>query len=168
MEDWFQVSQDLSYLSHVRLVDVLFLDTWRPEERGMAIALYSLAPLLGPCVGPIAGAWIGQRSTWRWVFWASTIADAIVQIMGLFFLKESEYHSDLFPDCIDLWLSAYAPVLLERKAARIRKEMEQDSEKGYQPKVIRTVFESSDRQYVISLFLYWLKLTSIQLETNSD
>lgn len=42
-------------------------DCWRTEERGKAIALYSLAPLLGPVIGPIAGAWIGERTTWRWV-----------------------------------------------------------------------------------------------------
>lgn len=42
-------------------------DCWRPEERGQAIALYSLAPLLGPVVGPVCAAWIAQRSTWRWV-----------------------------------------------------------------------------------------------------
>lgn len=44
---------------------------------------------------------------------------------------------------------AYAPVLLERKAARIRKEMAQDSEKGHPPNIIRTVFETSDRQWVL-------------------
>jgi MFS family permease len=32
-------------------------DCWHREERGKAIAIYSLAPLLGPVVGPIAGAW---------------------------------------------------------------------------------------------------------------
>lgn len=42
-------------------------DLWKPEERGQAIALYSLAPLLGPVIGPTCGAWIAQRSTWRWV-----------------------------------------------------------------------------------------------------
>ena len=42
-------------------------DCWKPEERGKAVALYSLAPLLGPVVGPVAGAWIAERSTWRWV-----------------------------------------------------------------------------------------------------
>lgn len=42
-------------------------DCWRPEERGQAVALYSLAPLLGPVVGPVAGAWVAERSTWRWV-----------------------------------------------------------------------------------------------------
>lgn len=30
---------------------------WAPEERGKAIAIYSLAPLMGPVIGPVAGAW---------------------------------------------------------------------------------------------------------------
>ncbi|KAK7525828.1 MFS multidrug transporter-like protein [Phyllosticta citriasiana] len=80
-------------------------DMFRPEERGKAIAIYSLAPLLGPAVGPIAGGFIAENSTWRWVFWATSIADAIIQISGLFFLQET-----------------YAPVLLNRKAAALRKE----------------------------------------------
>ena len=86
-------------------------DIWRAEERGRAIAIYSLAPLLGPVVGPVCGGWIAERSTWRWVvsascsfcpshfcvlmdssmqFWSTSIADVIVQISGLFFLQESE------------------------------------------------------------------------------
>ncbi|KAK8190222.1 MFS multidrug transporter-like protein [Phyllosticta capitalensis] len=80
-------------------------DMFRPEERGKAIAIYSLAPLLGPAVGPIAGGFIAENTTWRWVFWATSIADALIQIMGLFFLQET-----------------YAPVLLKRKAATLRKE----------------------------------------------
>lgn len=32
-------------------------DTWHPEERGRAIAIYSLAPLLGPVFGPVCGGW---------------------------------------------------------------------------------------------------------------
>jgi MFS family permease len=42
-------------------------DCWDASQRGQAIAVYSLAPLLGPVVGPIAGAWIAEKSTWRWV-----------------------------------------------------------------------------------------------------
>lgn len=41
-------------------------DLWSPDERGMAIAMYSLAPLLGPALGPLLGAWITERTTWRW------------------------------------------------------------------------------------------------------
>ena len=76
--------------AHVQVGGGVLGDCWRPEERGKAVALYSLAPLLGPVVGPIAGAWIAERSTWRWVFWSTTIVDAGIQILGLFFLQESK------------------------------------------------------------------------------
>ena len=42
-------------------------DLFDAEHRGQAIAIYSLAPLLGPVIGPVAGAWIAEKSTWRWV-----------------------------------------------------------------------------------------------------
>ncbi|KAI0636206.1 MFS polyamine transporter [Trametes polyzona] len=102
-------------------------DLWRPEERGQAIALYSLAPLLGPVIGPTCGAWIAQRSTWRWVFWSTTIVDGFIQVLGLFFLKET-----------------FAPILLERKAEQMRKSM--DPEKA-QAREIRTVFDGADRHW---------------------
>lgn len=65
-------------------------DMFQPEERGKALAIYSLAPLLGPALGPIAGAWIAELTTWRWCFWSTTIADALVQLFGIFALQESE------------------------------------------------------------------------------
>lgn len=102
-------------------------DCWRPDERGKAVAIYSLAPLLGPVVGPITGAWIAEYSTWRWVFWSTCIVDAAIQIVGLFGLQET-----------------YAPLLLERKAERIRKSM--DAEKAPY-REIRTVFEGQDRSW---------------------
>ena len=80
-------------------------DLFRAEERGRAISIYSLAPLLGPAIGPIAGGFISEKTTWRWVFWATTIADAVIQVTGLFFLQET-----------------YTPVLLHRKKLKLIKE----------------------------------------------
>ncbi|KAK7473098.1 hypothetical protein VKT23_001198 [Stygiomarasmius scandens] len=105
-------------------------DVWLAEERGKAIAVYSLAPLLGPVVGPLAGAWIAQRSTWRWVFWSTSIVDGAIQVAGLFFLRET-----------------YAPVLLERKARRIRKSMASDPEKAGPDIHVRTVFDNEGRTW---------------------
>jgi len=81
-------------------------DCFLPEERGQAVAIYSLAPLLGPVIGlskfdlislpiercqlgPIAGAWIVEKVSWRWIFWSSSMACGVVQIFGLIFLQES-------------------------------------------------------------------------------
>ena len=80
-------------------------DCWKAEERGRAISLYSLAPLLGPAVGPIAGGFIVENTTWRWAFYATSIADGLIQVSGLFFLQET-----------------YGPSILHKKAKKIRKE----------------------------------------------
>lgn len=64
-------------------------DVWSPMERGRAMALYSLMPLLGPAIGPIAGGFIAQYSTWRWVFWSTSIAAVFIQVMGYCFLAET-------------------------------------------------------------------------------
>ena len=83
----------------------LLSDCWRPEQRGRAISIYSLAPLLGPAIGPIGAGFIAENTTWRWVFWSTCIATIVVQIVGLFLLQET-----------------YAPKLLHKKALRLRKE----------------------------------------------
>ncbi|KAF7197744.1 Efflux pump vrtL, partial [Pseudocercospora fuligena] len=40
-------------------------DLWRSEERGMATALYTVAPIVSPALGPLIGAWITEKTTWR-------------------------------------------------------------------------------------------------------
>ncbi|GES64978.1 major facilitator superfamily domain, general substrate transporter [Aspergillus terreus] len=63
-------------------------DMWTAEERGKAMGIYTLGPLLGPVIGPIAGGFIAQYSTWRWVFWATSAAAVVVQVIGLIGLRE--------------------------------------------------------------------------------
>ncbi|KAM6494593.1 MFS polyamine transporter [Amanita muscaria] len=103
-------------------------DMWRPEERGKAISIYSLAPLLGPVIGPICGAWIADRSTWRWVYWSTTLIDALVQVAGVLFLQET-----------------FAPLLLERKAKALRQQ--QDPEKSQNEKIVTVYEKDGDRSW---------------------
>lgn len=82
-----------------------YSDCWEPEQRGKAIGTYSLAPLIGPVIGPLAGGFITENTTWRWAFWATSIAAGIIQVTIYFFLPES-----------------YAPVILQRRRDRLAKE----------------------------------------------
>lgn len=77
-------------------------DIWSAEERGKAMGIYTLAPLLGPVVGPIAGGFIAEYTTWRWVFWSSSIAAVFIQAIGLMWLRESHPYTLLRRkrDCI--------------------------------------------------------------------
>lgn len=48
-------------------------DTMPVEKRGRAMSAWALGPLLGPCVGPVAGGYLIEAAGWRWVFWLIAI-----------------------------------------------------------------------------------------------
>jgi DHA2 family multidrug resistance protein len=43
-------------------------DAAPPEKRGMAFALYGMAVVFAPAIGPTLGGWITDHASWRWVF----------------------------------------------------------------------------------------------------
>ncbi|KAG8353892.1 Efflux pump vrtL [Fusarium venenatum] len=114
-------------------------DCWRKEERGTATAIYSLAPFLGPAVGPIAAGYLTQHLNWRWIFWVVSIADAVVQVLAFLFLQET-----------------YPPKILKVKAKTLRKLTGN--------KYLHTEFEQRDRTF-ISLLLSNLKRPFVMLFT---
>ncbi|KAI1141898.1 MFS general substrate transporter [Hypoxylon sp. FL0543] len=80
-------------------------DVMPVEKRGRAMSAWALGPLLGPCVGPIAGGYLIQAAGWRWVYWLIVILGGALIPISFFFLRET-----------------FAPVLLERKTEKLRKE----------------------------------------------
>ncbi|KAI2782543.1 bicyclomycin resistance protein [Daldinia loculata] len=79
------------------------------ERRGAAMAVFSIGPLLGPIVGPVAGGFLSDAEGWRWSFWLLAIVGGFLSILMVFSLKES-----------------YAPVILQKKVAKLRKETGND------------------------------------------
>ena len=80
-------------------------DVWRPEQRGRSLSLYLLIPLTGAAIGPIIGGFIVDYSNWRWMFWATSILQGILEVC-------------FFPVIFE----TFAPLLLRRRAAKLRKE----------------------------------------------
>ncbi len=46
----------------------ILADTFPPRQRGMAFALYGMAVVFAPAIGPTLGGWITDNFSWRWVF----------------------------------------------------------------------------------------------------
>ncbi len=46
----------------------ILADTFPPEKRGMAFAIYGMAVVLAPALGPTLGGFITDNYSWRWVF----------------------------------------------------------------------------------------------------
>src|SRR5213075_2628373 len=46
----------------------ILTDTFPAAKRGMAFAVYGMAVVLAPAIGPTLGGWITDHYSWRWVF----------------------------------------------------------------------------------------------------
>ncbi|KAH3938566.1 hypothetical protein HBI24_227890 [Parastagonospora nodorum] len=80
-------------------------DVWRKEQRGRSLGMYLLIPLLGAAVGPIIGGFMAFRTTWRWMFWSTSIFQAVMILVSF-----SAFHE------------TFAPTILARRAAKLRKD----------------------------------------------
>ncbi|KAI1874036.1 uncharacterized protein JN550_002615 [Neoarthrinium moseri] len=102
------------------LCNGVLADIWSKEERGKGQTIYGMLTFMGPTLAPIVGAFISVHTSWRWVFWSTSIFDAFVQIAALLFLKES-----------------YAPRILAVQAKKLRKMTGNPN--------IRSKFDSPDK-----------------------
>jgi DHA2 family multidrug resistance protein len=47
----------------------ILADTFPPAKRGMAFAVYAMAVVLAPAIGPTLGGYITDNYNWRWIFY---------------------------------------------------------------------------------------------------
>jgi multidrug resistance protein len=95
----------IAFSAPMTLVGGSLADLWRTEERGVPMAAFSAAPFIGPAVGPLVGGFIADHLGWRWLYWITLIAAGAVYLLMVFTVPET-----------------YAPTLLSRRAAKLRKE----------------------------------------------
>src|ERR1700691_3953833 len=65
----FRVLQGLSGGGLQPSVQAILADSFPGNKRGMAMALYTVAILCAPVLGPTLGGWITDNYTWRWIFY---------------------------------------------------------------------------------------------------
>lgn len=63
-------------------------DLFAPPNRNAPLIVVSLAPLLGPCFGPLFGSGVSSDSRWPFVFWLLGVIGLILEL-ALFFLPET-------------------------------------------------------------------------------
>jgi DHA2 family multidrug resistance protein len=49
----------------------ILADTFAPAKRGMAFAVYGIAVVMAPAIGPTLGGWITDNFSWRWIFFVN-------------------------------------------------------------------------------------------------
>ncbi|KAL4874153.1 hypothetical protein BDV12DRAFT_159200 [Aspergillus spectabilis] len=84
-------------------------DLFNRHELSAPMMLYTSAPFIGPEVGPLVGGFINQYTTWRWTLYVLLIWTGVLLALLVLFVPET-----------------YHPVLLRRKAEKLRKETGDD------------------------------------------
>ena len=50
------------------MAQAIMADTFPPQKRGLAFALYGITAIIAPTIGPTLGGWITDNYSWRWIF----------------------------------------------------------------------------------------------------
>jgi DHA2 family multidrug resistance protein len=68
----------------------ILADTFSARDRGMAFALYGLAVVFAPAIGPTLGGWITDNYNWRWIFFINIPVGVLSLFMTSRLVHESE------------------------------------------------------------------------------
>ncbi|TXT13248.1 hypothetical protein VHUM_00615 [Vanrija humicola] len=79
-------------------------DILSSKQMGLGMAMFSVAPFLGPALGPITGGFLGEAAGWKWVFGFLTIFCFVVLLALVVMSAET-----------------YSPLLLRQRATTLSK-----------------------------------------------
>ena len=66
-----RVLQGLGGGGLIPVSQAIMLETFPEEERGMAMAIYSMGVVVAPTVGPVLGGWLTDAYGWPWIFYVN-------------------------------------------------------------------------------------------------
>jgi len=67
----------------------ILADTFTAKQRGQAFAVYGVAVVVAPAIGPTLGGWITDNFSWRWIFFINVPVGIISLLLTWNLLQES-------------------------------------------------------------------------------
>jgi len=69
----------------------ILADTFTPKQRGMAFAVYAIAVVFAPAIGPTLGGYITDHYSWRWIFFINIPVGIVSIMLSSFMLEDPPY-----------------------------------------------------------------------------
>jgi len=101
------------------LSQAILLESFPPEKRGSALAVFALGVVVAPVLGPTLGGYLTDAYSWRWAFYINIPIGIFAILMILRFVEDPPYIKNAKPGRIDgiglgllaVWLGALQIIL---------------------------------------------------------
>ncbi len=77
------------------MAQAILADTFPPEKRGLAFALYGITAIMAPTIGPTLGGWITFNYSWRWIFFINLPVGIFTWFLVRRFVEDPPYLAKL-------------------------------------------------------------------------
>jgi DHA2 family multidrug resistance protein len=73
------------------IAQAILADTFPPQKRGLAFALYGITAVMAPTIGPTLGGWITDNYSWRWIFYINLPVGVLTLFLVLRMVEDPPY-----------------------------------------------------------------------------
>src|SRR5579864_5629736 len=101
------------------LSQAILLETFPPQKRGMAMAVFALGVVVAPVLGPTLGGWLTDAYSWRWAFYINIPVGIFAVFMISRYVEDPPYIKEAKAGKLDgiglgllaVWLGALQIIL---------------------------------------------------------
>ncbi len=101
------------------LSQAILLESFPPDKRGLALAVFALGVVVAPVLGPTLGGYLTDTYSWRWAFYINIPIGILAIFMILRYIEDPPYIRNAKPGRIDgiglgllaVWLAALQIIL---------------------------------------------------------
>lgn len=87
----FRLVQGAAGAAMIPSSQAIMMETFPPEEQGLAMSVWGMGLLTSPMLGPTLGGWITYNWSWRWNFYINLPIGIFAAIMVLIFVHDPEH-----------------------------------------------------------------------------
>jgi MFS transporter, DHA2 family, multidrug resistance protein len=101
------------------LSQAILLETFPPQKRGLAMAVFALGVVVAPVLGPTLGGWLTDSYSWRWAFYINIPVGIFAVLMISRYVEDPSYVKEARPGKLDaiglgllaVWLGCLQTIL---------------------------------------------------------
>jgi MFS transporter, DHA2 family, multidrug resistance protein len=83
------------------LSQAILLESFPPQKRGVAMAVFALGVVVAPVLGPTLGGWLTDTYSWRWAFYINIPVGVFAVFMISRYVEDPPYIKDAHPGKLD-------------------------------------------------------------------